>query len=136
MTHHDERLSSSNAFAQNTAPQGDSIRELRRQRANPEVPPGVQAQRRDAANADAASQDDAAAELRGALTVLRAGHSGEANVFLERFESRLLMRSTLSARAGIAARAALLRHDLAAARREIEAALAAFDQQRPALKPH
>ena len=146
LAHHDDLHSSSNDFAQSTAPQGDSIRELERQRANSQVPPGVQAQRRDAANADAASLDDAAGQLRGALTALRAGRAGLANEFLERAESRLLTRSTLQARAGVAvqdgpvgrisaARAALLRNDLAVARREIETALGAFDQPRPALQP-
>ena len=55
LAHHDERHPPSNALAQNVVSQADSIRELQRQRANPEVPPGVQAQRRDAADADAAS---------------------------------------------------------------------------------
>ena len=148
LAHHDERHPPSNAFAQANAPQGDSIRELQRQRANPEVPPGVQAQRRDAADADAASVDDAAGHLRGASTALRAGRAGQANEFLERAESRLLTRSTLPARAGTAvqdgpighisaARAALFRNDRPAAQREIEAALTALDQpiRGPARQP-
>jgi len=142
LAHHDERHAPANAFAQNTAVQADSIRELQRQRANPEVPPGVQAQRRDAADADAASLDDAAGQLRAALTALRAGRGGQANEFLERAESRLLTRSTLPARAGVAvqdgptgriaaARAALLRNDRIAAQREIEAALTVLDPPSP-----
>lgn len=142
LAHHDERHPPSDVFAQNTPSQGDSIRELQRQRANPEVPPGVQAQRRDAADVDAASLDDAAAQLRGALTALRASRGGQANEFLERAESRLLTRSTLATRAGeamqdgpighiSAARAALFRNDRTAAQREIEAALGAVDQPAP-----
>lgn len=139
LAHHDEWHPPSNEFAQNTVTQADSIRELQRQRANPDVPPGVQAQRRDAADADAASLDDAAGQLRAALTALRAGRAGQANEFLERAESRLLTRSTLAARAGVAvqdgptgrisaARAALLRNDRAIAQREVEAALTALDR--------
>jgi len=142
LAHHDERHPPANVFAQNTTTPGDSIRELQRQRANPEVPPGVQAQRRDATDADAASLDDAAGQLRGALTALRAGRGGQASEFLERAESRLLTRSTLATRAGVAvqdgpighisaARAALFRNDRTAAQREIEAALGALDQPAP-----
>lgn len=119
--------------------QADSIRELQRSQANPDQPPGVAAQRRDQAEADAASLDDAAGQLQGALTALRAGRPGPANEFLERAESRLLTRSTAPARADepvtggpighiSAARAALLRNDRAGAQREIEAALAALDR--------
>ncbi len=124
--------------------QNDSIRELQRLQANPDQPPGVAAQRRDAAEVDAASLDDAAGQLQGALTALRAGRPGPANEFLERAESRLLTRSTAPARADeavtggpvgriAAARAALLRNDRAGAQREIEAALVAID--RPSRRP-
>jgi sugar/nucleoside kinase (ribokinase family) len=44
--------------------QADSIRELQRLQSNPDQPPGVAAQRRDAAEVDAASLDDAAGQLR------------------------------------------------------------------------
>lgn len=140
LAHHGERHPPPNAMAQaNTA---DSIQELQRQRRNPEVPPGVQAQRRDAADADAASLDDAAGQLRGAATALRAGRAGQANEFLERAESRLLTRSTVPAQAGqpvqggpvghiSAARAALLANDRPKAQREIEAALTALDRPAP-----
>jgi hypothetical protein len=124
--------------------QADSIRELQRLQSNPDQPPGVAAQRRDAAEVDAASVDDAAGQLRAALTSLRAGRPGPANEFLERAESRLLTRDTAPARAGeavtsgpightSAARAALLRNDRGGAQREIEAALAALN--RPLRQP-
>ncbi|UPY36442.1 hypothetical protein [Sediminicoccus sp. KRV36] len=143
LAHHDERHPSANLMAQSQASAPDSIQELQRQRRNPDVPPGVQAQRRDAADADAASLDDAAGQLRAAATALRAGRAGQANEFLERAESRLLTRSTLPARAGeavqdgpigriAAARAALFRNDRALAQREIEAALTALDRPAPA----
>jgi len=139
LAHHDEKHPPANAFAQAAPAPGDSIRELQRQRANPDTPPGVQGQRRDAADADGASVDDAAGQLRAALTALRAGRAGQANEFLERAESRLLTRSTPAPRAAVAvqdgpisrisaARAALLRNDRPAAQREIEAALAALDR--------
>lgn len=135
--HHHERHPAANLFAQ-----ADSIQELQRQRRNPDVPPGVQAQRRDAADADAASLDDAAAQLRGAATALRAGRAGQANEFLERAESRLLTRSTLPAQAGdpvnsgpvghiAAARAALFANDRPRAQREIEAALTELNRPAP-----
>lgn len=124
--------------------QADSIRELQRSQANPDQPPGVAAQRRDQSEVDAASVDDAAGQLQGALTALRAGRPGPANEFLERAESRLLTRDTAPARAGepvtggpvghiSAARAALLRNDRAGAQREIEAALTALN--RPTRRP-
>ena len=120
----------------------DSIEELQRQRRNPDVPPGVQAQRRDAANADSVSLEDAAAQLRAAATAIRAGRAGQANELLERAEARLLTRSTVPARAAdavqdgpvariAAARAALFRNDRAAAQREIEAALSRLGPARP-----
>jgi hypothetical protein len=146
LAHHDEPHPASNLMAQaggqpNT---GDSIQELQRQRRNPDVPPGVQAQRRDAADADAASLDDAAAQIRAASTALRAGRAGQANEFLERAESRLLTRSTIPAQAGqpvqggpvghiAAARAALFANDRAKAQAEMEAALTALN--RPAQAP-
>ncbi|MEI6158272.1 MAG: hypothetical protein WCP77_00445, partial [Roseococcus sp.] len=95
LAHHGERHPAPNLMAQ-----ADLIQELQRQRRNPDVTPGVQAQRRDAADADAASLDDAASQLRGAATALRAGRAGQANEFLERAESRLLTRSTPPAQAG------------------------------------
>lgn len=142
LAHHDERHPASDQMAQATTGQPDSIQELQRQRRNPDVPPGVQAQRRDAADADAASLDDAAGQLRGAVTALRAGRAGQANEFLERAESRLLTRSTPPAQAGepvqsgpvghiAAARAALFANDRARAQREIEAALTALDRPAP-----
>jgi len=137
--HRGDRFETTTQLAQN-----DSIRELQRLQANPDQPPGVAAQRRDAAEVDAASLDDAAGQLQGALTALRAGRPGPANEFLERAESRLLTRDTAPARAGeavtggpigriAAARAALLRNDRAGAQREIEAALVALD--RPSRRP-
>lgn len=139
LAHRGGRFETTTQLAQN-----DSIRELQRSQANPEQPPGVAAQRRDQAEVDAASLDDAAGQLRGALTALRTGRPGPANEFLERAESRLLTRDTAPARAGEAvrggpvghiatARAALLRNDRAGAQREIEAALAAID--RPLRRP-
>ena len=95
---HEQPHAAANQFAQATPGAQDSIRELQRQRANPNVPPGVQAQRRDAADADSASVDDAAAQLSAAITAIRAGRGGQANEFLERAESRLLTRSTLATR--------------------------------------
>jgi hypothetical protein len=138
--HHDEPHPASNLMAQ--ANTGDSIQELQRQRRNPDVPPGVQAQRRDAADADAASLDDAAAQIRAASTALRAGRAGQANEFLERAESRLLTRSTIPAQAGqpvqggpvghiAAARAALFANDRAKAQAEMEAALTALNRPAP-----
>ncbi|MDB5413234.1 MAG: hypothetical protein JWR10_1569 [Rubritepida sp.] len=123
-------------FAQN-----DSIRELQRQRMDPANPPGVQRQRRDAAEVDGASVDDAASQLNGALTAIRSSRYGAANEFLERAESRLLTRGTLATEAGdpvrdgaigriAAARAALLRNDKATGLREVEAALVALDRPR------
>lgn len=141
LAHHGENHPAPNLMAQATTP--DSIQELQRQRRNPDVPPGVQAQRRDAADADAASLDDAAGQLRAAATALRAGRAGQANEFLERAESRLLTRSTPPAQAGqpvqsgpvghiSAARAALFANDRPKAQREIEAALAVLDRPAPA----
>jgi hypothetical protein len=128
--HHGERHPPPNQVAQ-----ADSIRELQRQRANPEVPPGVQAQRRDAADADALEAAGAAEQLRAAATAIRAGRLGQANELLERAESRLLTRSTVPVRAGepvtagpvghiAAARRALLARDTAQALGRIEAAQA------------
>jgi len=150
LAHHDERHPAANLMAQGGAApaariQSDAIPELRRQRANPDVPPGVQAQRRDQADADAASVDDAEGQLRAAQIALRAGRAGQANEFLERAESRLLTRGTLAVSAGqpvldgavgriAAARAALFTNDRAGAEREIEAALAAIGP-RPARAP-
>ena len=142
LAHHDERHPAANLTAQ-ASPGPDSIQELQRQRRNPDVPPGVQAQRRDAADADAASLDDAAGQLRAAATALRAGRAGQANEFLERAESRLLTRSTPPAMAGqpvqsgpigqiAAARAALFANDRPKAQREIEAALTALNRPAPA----
>ncbi len=141
LAHHDEVHPASNLMAQASTP--DSIQELQRQRRNPDVPPGVQAQRRDAADADAASLDDAAAQIRAATTALRAGRAGQANEFLERAESRLLTRSTLPVQAGqpvqdgpvghiAAARAALFANDRAKAASEMEAALTALNRPAPA----
>lgn len=139
LAHRDDRFESTTRLAQ-----ADSLREMQRSRANPEQPPGVAAQRRDAAEVDAASLDDAASQLQGALTSLRSGRPGPANEFLERAESRLLTRGTAPARADeavtggpighiSAARAALLRNDRAGAQREIEAALATMN--RPTRRP-
>ncbi|WP_421989170.1 hypothetical protein [Roseococcus sp.] len=132
------------AEASRQVAQADSIRELQRLQANPDQPPGVAAQRRDAAEVDAASVDDAAGQLRAALTSLRAGRPGPANEFLERAQSRLLTRDTAPARAGeavtggpvgriSAARAALLRNDRGTAQSEIEAALGELN--RPTRRP-
>lgn len=140
LAHHDEPHPASNLMAQ-----ADSIQELQRQRRNPDLPPGVQAQRRDAADADAASLDDASAQIRAASAALRAGRAGQANEFLERAESRLLTRSTIPARAGepvqdgpighiAAARAALLANDRARATTEMEAALTALNRPAPAAR--
>ncbi len=118
-----------------------AIQELNRQRARPEVPPGVQAQRREAQEADAAAADDAAAQLRAAYAAIGARRSGQANELLERAESRLLTRSTLATRAGeavkggpvgriAAARAALLRGDQKAALQAVDDALTALDRPR------
>ncbi|MFL1463717.1 hypothetical protein ACI6QG_16030 [Roseococcus sp. DSY-14] len=118
-----------------------AIEELNRQRARPEVPPGVQAQRREAQDADAAAADDAAAQLRAAHAAIRARRAGQANELLERAESRLLTRSTLATRAGeavqggpvariAAARAALLKGDRDAALAAVDEALAALDRPR------
>lgn len=137
LAHHGERHAPPNAVAQ----ADPAIRELQRQRANPEVPPGVQAQRREAEAADALDADGAAELLRAAHTALRARRTGQANELLERAESRLLTRGTLAVRAGdavrggpvghvAAARAALLKNDRDAAMREVDAALAALDRPR------
>lgn len=137
--HHGERHAPPSAMAQ-----ADAIGELNRQRARPEVPPGVQAQRREAQDADALATDDAAELLRAAHTAIRGRRPGQANELLERAESRLLTRGTLAARAGeavqggavgriAAARAALLRGDAKAAAEAVDAALAALD--RPRRKP-
>lgn len=134
LAHRGDRFESTSRLAQ-----ADAIRELQRSRANPDQPPGAAAQRRDAAEADAAALDDAAAQLQGALAALRAGRLGPANEFLERAETRLLTRSTAPARAEdpvtggpighiSAARAALLRRDRAGAQRQIELALRAIDR--------
>ena len=136
LAHHGERHAPPDAFAQ-----ADAIGELNRQRARPDVPPGVQAQRREAQDADALATDDAAELLRAAHTAIRARRAGQANELLERAESRLLTRGTLAARAGeavqggavgriAAARAALLRNDAKAAQEAVDAALAALDRPR------
>jgi hypothetical protein len=144
LAHHGESHPAPNLMAQ--AATADSIQELQRQRRNPDVPPGVQAQRRDAADADAASLDDAAGQLRAAATALRTGRAGQANEFLERAESRLLTRSTPPAQAGqpvqsgpvghiAAARAALFANDRPKAQREIESALAALNRPARRARP-
>ncbi|MCU0889863.1 MAG: hypothetical protein MUC64_17985 [Rubritepida sp.] len=130
LAHHGERHPPPNQMAQN-----DSIQELQRSRARPETPPGVQAQRRDAADADAVAAASAAELLRAAATAIRAGRPGQANELLERAESRLLTRSTFPARAGepvtagpightARARQALLARNPELALREVQAALA------------
>lgn len=138
--HHGERHPPPGQLAQ-----ADSVRELQRQRANPELPPGVQAQRRDAADADALAAEGVAEQLRAAATALRAGRLGQANELLERAESRLLTRSTVPVRAGepvtggavgqiAAARRAVLARDAAGAQRaiaEAEAELAPAQRPRP-----
>ena len=139
--HHGAGHPPPNAMAQAAPPRDSAIQELQRQRARPGAIPWVPSQNRDAAEADAASVDDAAGLLNAAYTALRANRAGQANEFLERAESRLLTRSTLATRAGdavqggpvgriAAARAALLRNDRATAQREVEAALAALDRPR------
>ena len=139
--HHGERHAPANATAQ-----ADTIRELQRQRANPELPAGVPAQRREAAAADALSTEGAVGLLRAAAIAIRAVRPGQANELLERAEARLLTRSTLPVRAGEAvtagpvghiagARRALLARDGAEALRRIEAAqaeLAPARRARPA----
>jgi hypothetical protein len=123
--------------------QADSIQELQRQRARPEVPPGVQAQRRDAEAADAIGDEGAARQLTAAREAVQARRYGQANELLERAESRLLTRSTLPARAGepvqggpirhvSAARGALLQRDPAKALSEINTALSMLPTPRPA----
>jgi hypothetical protein len=141
LAHHGERHPPANAVAQ-AAPRPDpAIQELQRQRANPDVPPGVQAQRRDAEDADQAGIEDALGQVRAARTALRARRAGQANEFLERAESRLLTRSTVVNRAGVpvqsgpvahisAARAALVRNDQAAAAAEIDRAIAMLERGR------
>lgn len=136
LAHHGERHPPPNQLSQ-----ADAIGELQRQRARPEVPPGVAAQRREAQEADALVVDDAAAQLRAAHTAIRARRLGQANELLERAESRLLTRGTLASRAGeavqggavgriAAARAALLRNDAKAAAAEVDAALLALERPR------
>jgi hypothetical protein len=123
--------------------QADSIQELQRQRARPELPPGVQAQRRDAEAADALGDEGAAQLLTAAREAVRARRYGQANELLERAESRMLTRSTLPARAGepvrggpirhvSAARAALLARDPAKALSEINTALSMLPTPRAA----
>lgn len=118
-----------------------AIQEMQREQANPGGTPWVPQQNRDAADADALSMDDAAAQLRAAITSLRAKRTGQANEFLERAESRLLTRSTLPSRADdpvrggpvgriAAARQALMRNDARTATSEIEAALDAMQRPR------
>lgn len=141
LAHHGERHPPANALAQ-AAPRPDpAIQELQRQRANPEVPPGVQAQRRDAEEVDEAGINDALGQVQAARTALRARRAGQANEFLERAESRLLTRTTLAQNAGrpvqggpighiSAARAALLRNDNATAMAEIDRAIAWLERGR------
>ncbi|WP_027286052.1 hypothetical protein [Rubritepida flocculans] len=132
LAHHGGPHPPGNLFAQ-----ADSIQELQRQRARPDTPPGVQAQRRDAEAADALGEEPARRLLLNAREAVQARRFGQANELLERAEARLLTRSTAPARAGeplrggpighlAAAREALLRRDAAAALREIDAALAFF----------
>ncbi|MCX8134904.1 MAG: hypothetical protein N3D18_13190 [Roseococcus sp.] len=132
LAHHGERHPPANALAQ-----ADSIQELQRQRARPETPPGVQAQRRDAEAADALGEDGARRLLVAAREAVQGRRLGQANELLERAEARMLTRGTAPARAGeplragpighaAAAREALLRRDAAAALREIDAALGFF----------
>jgi hypothetical protein len=141
LAHHDEPHPAANLMAQAGPPGGAAIQEMQRSQARPGQPDWVPAQRRDAAEADAASVDDAASQLRAALTALRSKRGGQANEFLERAESRLLTRSTLASRADepvqggpvgriAAARRALLANDGRTAQAEIEAALDALDRPR------
>ncbi|MBY0337534.1 MAG: hypothetical protein K2X11_13020 [Acetobacteraceae bacterium] len=145
LAHHGERHPPANAMAQAAPARPDAaIQELQRQRANPDVPPGVQAQRRDAEEVDEAGIDDALGQVQAARTALRARRAGQANEFLERAESRLLTRTTLVQNAGrpvqggpighiSAARAALLRNDSATAMAEIDRAIAMLERRgRPA----
>ena len=138
LAHHGERHPPANAYAQ-----ADSIQELQRQRARPETPPGVQAQRRDAEAADALGDEGAAQLLTSAREAVQARRYGQANELLERAESRMLTRSTLPARAGepvrggpirhvSAARAALLARDPNKALSEINTALSMLPTPRPA----
>jgi hypothetical protein len=144
--HHDEPhplvlAQASPREAGREAPARGTIQEMQREQARPNATPWVPNQNRDAADADAASVDDAAGQLRAAMTALRARRGGQANEFLERAESRLLTRSTPATRAGepmqdgpvariAAARAALQRNDGPATQREIEAALDAMERPR------
>ena len=142
LAHHDEPHPQILAqTAPRTAPATGAIGEMQREQARPNATPWVPNQNRDAAEADAASVDDAAGQLRAALTALRAKRGGQANEFLERAESRLLTRSTLATRAEepvrggpvariAAARAAVLRNDGRTATAEIEAALDAMERPR------
>jgi hypothetical protein len=138
LAHHGERHPPANAQAQ-----ADSIQELQRQRARPEVPPGVQSQRRDAEAADALGDEGAAQLLTSARQAVQARRFGHANELLERAESRMLTRSTLPARAGeplragpirhvSAARAALIGRDAPKALQEINTALSMLPTPRPA----
>jgi hypothetical protein len=151
VAHHDEahaqvlaqaapRAAPGSAMPGGAAPD-QAIQEMQREQANPNATPWVPQQNRDAADADALSMDDAAAQLRAAMTSLRAKRTGQANEFLERAESRLLTRSTLPSRAEdpvrtgpvariAAARAALMRNDARTATAEIEAALDAMQRPR------
>jgi hypothetical protein len=126
--------------------QADSIQELLRQRARPEVPPGVQAQRRDAEAADAIGDETAAQLLTSARQAVQARRYGQANELVERAESRMLTRSTLPARAGeplragpirhvAAAREALIARDAPKAVSEIDTALSMLPTPRPARRP-
>jgi len=112
-----------------------ALQEMQRERASPGVPPGVQAQRRAAEEAEGAELQGALAQLRSARAAIAARRYGQANEFLERAESRLLTRSTLATQAGApltggaighlaAARAAVQRQDQAAALREVDMVLA------------
>lgn len=142
LAHHDEPHPQVLAqAAPRMAPGSGAIQEMQREQARPDATPWVPQQRRDAAEADAASVDDAAGQLRAALTALRAKRGGQANEFLERAESRLLTRSTPATRADepvragpvariAAARQALLRNDGRTAQSEIEAALDAMERPR------
>ncbi len=112
---------------------------MQRERANPGVPPGAQAQRRAAEEADAAELANALAQLRAARRAIARRRHGPANDLVE---ARMLTRSTLAAAADrplqggpvghlSAARAALQRQDQAAALREVDAVIALAERGRP-----
>ncbi len=127
---------------QERALQDPAIQEMQRERANPAVPPGVQARRRAAEEAEALEVQNALALLRPAREAIAARRYGLANELLDRAESRLLTRSTLAASADrplqggpvgqlAAARAAVQRQDQAEALREVDAMPALADRPRP-----